>query len=166
MPEPSSRRSSALVRHQGHDRGPLREFLAFKLGSESYAVEIGSIGAILRLPPITPVPRAPDEVMGIISVRGKVVAVLDLRRRLRLPISPPTRLSRILLLPSEEYGTVGLFVEQVLQVYRLSKDEIEIASHALGTEISEHVIGIGRPRGALLVLMDPKPILKTLTRAK
>jgi purine-binding chemotaxis protein CheW len=157
---------AVLARRKMADRGPLREFLAFSLGPGTYAIEIGQIGSILRVPPITPVPRAPDEVMGIISVRGKVVGVLDLRLRLKLPIPPPTRTARILLIPSKDSDTVGLFVEQVHQVYRLSPDEIEPAERALGTEIGDHVIGIGRKSGAILVLMDLSPILKTVMRSK
>jgi purine-binding chemotaxis protein CheW len=155
-----------LARRKTADRGPLREFLAFSLGAGTYAIEIARIGAILKVPPITPVPRAPDEVMGIISVRGKVIAVLDLRRRLKLAESPPARTARILLLPTKDADTVGLFVEQVHQVYRLRPDEIEPAARALGADIGDHVIGIGRKAGAMLVLMDLSPILKTFARSK
>jgi purine-binding chemotaxis protein CheW len=160
MRDRSAVRSGALARQKGKDRGPLREFLAFKLGAEIYGIEISRIGAILKVPPVTPVPRAPEGVMGIISVRGKVVAVMDLRCKLRLPVLPGTRQSRILLVPIDHGETVGLFVEEVLQVYRLSRDEIEPAASALGSDVGEHVIGIGRQQGALIVLMDVAPMLK------
>lgn len=160
MPDHTTVRGGALARAKGKDRGPLREFLAFRLGGEIYAIEIHRIGAILKVPPITPVPRAPEGVMGIISVRGKVVAVMDLRVRLRLPRVEITRQSRILFVPIDDGETVGLFVEEVLQVYRLSHDEIEPPGNALGSDAGEHVIGIGRQQGVLLVLMDLASILK------
>lgn len=160
MPDKSFSRGGALARAKGKDRGPLREFLAFRLGGEIYAIEIHRIGAILKVPPITPVPRAPEGVMGIISVRGKVVAVIDLRVKLRLPRLPLSRQSRILFVPIDDGETVGLFVEEVLQVYRLSTDEIEPPGNALGSDAGEHVIGLGRQQGVLLVLMDLTSILK------
>lgn len=144
------------------ERGPLKEFLAFKLGDEIFAIPIQHVGAILKIPPITRVPRAPEEVMGIVSVRGKVVAVLDLRRRFQLPQVPLTPASRILLLPGEGRDPVGLVIDAVLQVYRLAEHEIESAGHALGTDVGEHVLGVGRSRGIILVLVDIEPILKKL----
>jgi purine-binding chemotaxis protein CheW len=160
MPERSITRSTALARHAGKERGPLREFLAFRLGGDVYGIEINRIDAILKVPPVTVVPRAPDGVMGIISVRGKVVAVMDLRVKLRIAPTAPSRQSRILLVPVEEGETVGVFVEEVLQVFRLVQDEIEPAAVALGSDAGEHVIGIGRQHGMLIVLMDVTPILR------
>jgi purine-binding chemotaxis protein CheW len=145
-----------LARHKSKDRSRRREFLALRLGGELYGVEIERISAILKVPPITPVPRAPDGVMGIITVRGKVVALMDLRPKLRLARAPASRLARVLLIPIEGGESVGLFVEEVLQVCRLSSEEIEPAQSALGSDASEHLIGIGD----MLVLMDIAPMLR------
>jgi len=153
-------RRGGLQRHKSKDRGPLREFLAFILGGQFYGVEISQVGSILKLPPMTLVPRAPEGVMGIISVRGKVVTVIDLRSKLHLPLVPQGPRSRVLLVPLDDGETVGLFVEEVLQVYRLGQDEIEPPSSALGAEPGEHVIGLGRPDGNLIVLMDVTPMLR------
>jgi purine-binding chemotaxis protein CheW len=149
-----------LARHKSKDRSQRREFLAFRLGGEIYGTEVERISAILRLPPITPVPRAPDGVMGIITVRGKVVALMDVRPKLRLPRAPASKLARVLLVPIEGGENVGLFVEEVLQVCRLSSEEIEPAQAALGSEASEHMIGIGRQNGDMLVLVDITPMLR------
>lgn len=153
-------RRGGASRHLSKDRGPLREFLAFVLGGQTYGIEINGVGAILKMPPLTPVPRAPVGVMGIISVRGKVVTVIDLRCKLGLPRPPPNRNTRVLLVPFEDGETVGLYVEEVLQVYRLAQAEIEPPSSALGSEPGEHVVGLGRPDGKLIVLMDVAPILR------
>lgn len=160
MPDGLTARKGMLVRHKSKDRAQLREFLAFKLGGENYGVEIHRIGAILRLPPITVVPRAPQGVMGVITVRGKVVALLDLRPRLRLAQLAASKQSRVLLVPIEGGENVGVFVEEVLQVCRLGSDEIEPASSALGSDTSEHLIGIGRQNGDMIVLMDIAPMLR------
>ena len=79
------------------EAGKRVEYLAFVLAGETYAVPIAHVAEILRPPPITEVPRAPRNVLGVISVRGKLVTVIDLRRRFRLAEAPLDRKTRILL---------------------------------------------------------------------
>jgi purine-binding chemotaxis protein CheW len=140
--------------------GRRTEYLAFAISGELYAVPIGMIAEILKPPPITEVPRAAQEIIGIMSVRGRLVTVIDLRRRFRLPESPLTRRTRILLVGAPEAEPIGLLVDEVIQVYRLTDAEIEQAS-VLGGEQPPHIGGIGRPPGAILILLDLKPILET-----
>ena len=136
----------------------MREFLVFALGTELYGVELTRIKEILSPPPLTPVPRAAPEVVGVCSVRGLLVAVLDLRRKLRLAERPVTRRARILLTTADSGEVIGLLVDEVRQVVRLSENEIEIAA-ALGSDVSEHVMGVGRPEGAFLILLDLSAIV-------
>jgi purine-binding chemotaxis protein CheW len=147
-----------LARRAG-DRGPVREFLVFLLAGEPYGVELTRIKEILSPPPITEVPRAPREVVGVCSVRGLLVTVLDLRRKLRLVERPLTRRARILLATSELGEVIGLLVDEVRQVVRLSENEIEVAAAALGGDVAEHVLGVGRPEGAFLILLDLRAIV-------
>ena len=169
MSAPSSRRGEvqskrgALAR-RAVERGARTEFLAFRMADEIYAVPIAYVKEIQKLPPLTDVPRAPADVMGVISVRGRIVTVRDLRKRLHLPETPPTRRSRILLaeLTPEQGGTgerVGLFVDEVLHVYRLADTEIESAASVLGSDLAEFVAGIGRQAGEMIILIDLRPIL-------
>ena len=127
------------------DRGPRTEYLAFRLGDDVYAGPVSLIREILKPPPLTPVPRAPFAVMGIVSVRGQLVTVIDLRRRLRLPEAAPTRRARVLRVNPTGAETLGLFVDEVLQVYRLADSEIEHAAAALGGEVAPYIAGIARP---------------------
>jgi purine-binding chemotaxis protein CheW len=83
--------------------------------------------------------------MGIVSVRGQLVTVIDLRRRLRLAEPVPTRRARILLADASGGETIGLFVDEVLQVYRLSESEKEPAAAALGGDVAPYIEGIARP---------------------
>jgi purine-binding chemotaxis protein CheW len=146
---------------RGADRGPVREFLAFTLAGELYGVELTRIREILSPPPITQVPRAPGDVIGVCSVRGLLVTVVDLRRRLRLEERPTTRRTRILLTASEGGEVLGLYVDEVRQVMRLTESEIEMAGSILGGDISEHVLGIGRPVGSVLILLDLSSIVSS-----
>lgn len=149
----------AIARRAQKTKGPLVEYLAFVLAGDVYAVPIGAVREILKPPAFTEVPRAPREVLGVVSVRGLLVTVVDLRRRLRLEESAPTRKSRILLAEGAGGELIGLLVDEVLQVHRLGESEIEVASSVLGGQLAEYVLGIGRPEGALLVLLDLRPII-------
>src|SRR5262245_2513144 len=118
------------------DRGPRTKYLAFRLDGDLYAAPVSLIRKILTPPPMIPIPRAPDAIMGIISDRGQIITVIDLRKRLRLRASPSTGRSRILLVDATEGELLGLYVDEVLQVYRLAESEIELAASALGAEVA------------------------------
>lgn len=140
-------------------RGPLAEYLAFVLAGDVYAVSIRSVREILKPPPFTEVPRSPPEVLGVVSVRGLLVTVVDLRRRLRLVESAATRRSRVLLVEVDGGELIGLLVDEVLQVHRLAEGEIEPASSVLGGQLADYVLGIGRPEGELVILLDLRAII-------
>ncbi len=152
------RESGAGARRGPKVRGPRVEYLAFRLGADTYAVPIGEVREILKLPPVTEVPRAPGEVLGVVSVRGLLVTVIDLKRRLRVAPADITKKGRILLVMGAENEVIGLYVDEVLQVYRLAETEVEVAGNALG-KLGDYVVGIGRPEGALLILVNLGPIL-------
>jgi purine-binding chemotaxis protein CheW len=157
----------ALVLRRGEGRSALQradelgkraEYLAFMLGTEAYAIQIGNIVEILKPLPITEVPRADPEVVGVMSVRGRLVTVVDLKRRFRLTRTfTMDKKSRILLVDAAG-ELIGLLVDEVLQVYRLAEAEVE-PPQVLGTEQPPHVVGIGRPAGgAVLLLLDLAPL--------
>jgi len=152
-----------LVRTEGKIQrtsgaGQRAEYLSFLLADSSYAVPIAEVREILKLPPVTVVPRAAPDVLGVVSVRGMLVTVIDLRLRLNVPASPACRSGRVLLVTGAGGEVMGLYVDEVLQVHRLSESEIEPVGNALGGG-ADHVAGIGRPEGALLVLLDLRPIV-------
>lgn len=152
----------------------VREFLAFMLAAETYALPLACVREILRMPNIAEVPRAPADVLGIIAVRGQVVTLVDLRQKLALPKAPLGGRSRVLLVDQGD-ELLGLLCDRVLQVHRLSENEVELAS-VLGSGASSYVMGVGRPglrktqaearAGAaasphdILILLDPIALLK------
>jgi len=160
--------SSPIVRRRHDAIGRLAstdekrsEYLAFVLAGETYAARISLVAEILRPPPITEVPRAPVPIIGVVSVRGRLVTVMDLRRRFSLPEAVIDTKSRILLVDAGGDEHVGLLVDEVLQVYRLAESEVEPAN-VLGGEQPAHLVGVGRPsvpdsrrgEGPVLVLLD------------
>jgi purine-binding chemotaxis protein CheW len=159
LSKPTSEKRAA--RRSG-DRGSRVEYLALALGRERYGVQITHIAEILRPPPITEVPRASRNVLGVVSVRGRLVTIIDLRRRFGLDAAPIDRRTRVLLADAGTGEQMGLLVDEVQQVWRLAPDEIEPAG-ALGGEQPAHIAGIGRPAGGdglVLILLNLAPILQ------
>lgn len=152
MPDLAPVDNQRMQRLHEAGRGSVREFLVFTLADELYGVELVKVKEILSPPPITLVPRAGTEIVGVCSVRGLLVTVVDLRVRLGRSLSAG-RKSRILLTGVGE-EVMGLLVDEVRQVMRLAESEIEPASAALGSDVSDHVIGIGRPAGSVVILLD------------
>jgi purine-binding chemotaxis protein CheW len=145
----------------------VREFLVFSVGDDLMGLPLASVREILKLVPVTEVPRAPADVLGILSVRGRITTVFDLRKRLRMPAASPTRHARILLIEAKD-EIMGARVDAVHHVERLREDEIEPAG-VVGGELPDHIIGLGRPRRArgeaddsattVIVLLDPATLL-------
>jgi purine-binding chemotaxis protein CheW len=135
------------------------EVLAFGLGREEYALDIQRIREIIKVRPMTEVPRAPSFIPGIISVRGAIVPVVDLRQRLRLVADPASKSSRILLV-AKEAETYGLLVDDVRQVVRMRDEDIEPPPPMIGGVEAEFLSGIGRPRdGRMLILLHLDAVL-------
>ncbi|MBW2241970.1 MAG: purine-binding chemotaxis protein CheW [Deltaproteobacteria bacterium] len=100
----------------------LSEFLAFPLGADRYALPVERVREIVRLRQITPVPRVPRKILGIISLRGEIVQVLDLAQRLGGVPNRPTPTTRIVVLHGDEGNAAGLLVEGVASVLRVPED--------------------------------------------
>lgn len=136
-----------------------REYLTFLLGGEEYAVEIARVREVLKVPAITEVPRAPGHVLGVVMVRGEVVAVFDPRRRLGLAAAGvPGHAGRVLVCDAGD-GVVGLLVDAVSQVVRLRPSEIEPRPQGIGGAAAEYIAGIGRDRGRMVILLDLGAVL-------
>lgn len=123
-----------------------KEYLSFFLDAEVYGLDLSRIQAIIVVPELTEVPRAPRAVVGICSVRGVLVTVVDLRRRMQLAERPLTRQARILLTTTRDDEAIGLLVDGVRHVVRPKPDQVELTAPVFGNELTEHVIGIARIR--------------------
>ena len=160
MSDLHSHESGALAFRSSAGSGETAEFLAFVCANELYAVDLRSVHEIVIPPPITPVPRSPHPVVGVCSVRGQLVTIVDLRAVLRVPESEGSRRERILLARMPDDELVGLRVDEVRHVVRLLPSQIEYTSQTLGGEVSEGVRGIGRPAGGdVIVLLELTAVL-------
>ena len=106
------------------DGGLLRELLAVQLAGDPYAIPVERVREIVRMRTVTPMPRVPPSVIGVIALRGEILEVVDLRRRLGMPAAEPTRRTRIVVLHGEDGQATGLLVDAVTEVLRLSEEDV------------------------------------------
>ncbi len=138
---------------------PAAQLVTFRLGEEQFGVPIGAVQEVVRLPEVTPVPQAPEFVEGVINLRGRIVPVLDLGRRFRLPDRPRTRQTRVLIVEADG-RLVGLIVDGVSSVVRLPGAAIE-PPPAMITGIGvDYITGVGKLGDQLLVLLDLGKVLE------
>jgi len=125
-------------------------FLCFCLGDEEFGVDLNLVKQIVQPPPITFVPRTKSFFLGVISVRGGVVTMIDLRQLLGLEPSEIGKLSRVLLFNAEN-EQVGLLVDCVTQVRRVSIAAFEVNPVLEENPVTDKVVGIIRPEPGVQV---------------
>jgi purine-binding chemotaxis protein CheW len=138
--------------------GDERQLVVFQLGAELYGVEISRVHEIIRLQSVTKVPRAPSFVEGVINLRGKVIPVVDLRRRFGLPTADHTRASRIVVVELGDQ-VVGIVVDGVSEVLRVNTATVEPPSPVVAGIDSEYLHGIAKLDDRLVILLDLDRIL-------
>lgn len=132
-----------LRRHDDRRARERRGVLTFVVGGEVYGVEILSIREIIKLREITEVPRAPRFLLGVVTVRGLVLPVVDLRMRLRLEMPALGRSARILVVVHKG-ERFGLLVDEVRGVVRFADEQIEPVPTSLAPSEAPFLAGIGR----------------------
>jgi|MDTC01.3.fsa_nt_gb purine-binding chemotaxis protein CheW len=143
--------------------GNIVELLSFWVADEEYAVDILEIREIIKVPDITDVPRAPQPLLGVISLRGTVVPILDLRMVLNLDREETTRESRVLVLRAQE-EPVGIMVDRVTSVVRLDKRAIEPKPATMRLDVAEVIDGVGRVDERVLIVLDGAGVVEVLER--
>ena len=134
------------------------QWVTYRLGDETYGINVMQVQEVLRHTDIVPVPGAPEYVLGIINLRGNVVTVIDTRTRFGLDPAETTDSSRIVIIESDEQ-VVGILVDSVAEVVYLKSSEIDGAPN-VGTEESARFIqGVSNRDGELLILVDLNKLL-------
>ncbi len=137
----------------------VQEYLSFTLSDELYAVNILHIKEIIKPPLITEVPRTEAVILGVLSLLGTIVPVIDLRKRLNLAAEQQTRKSRILIAEISD-SLAGLLVDEVSQVIRLRVDDIEQTPGVFDRAEAEHIAGVGRHDGEMYTLLDLESVVQ------
>lgn len=129
------------------------QIVGFRVGRETYGVPITAVHEIVRVPEITAVPDAPDYLEGVINLRGKIVSIIDLRKRFGEVSAQPSNRNRILV--TEVDGKLlGLVVDSASEVLRIARSEIEAPPALVQEGRLNCVTGVGKLQGRLVILID------------
>jgi purine-binding chemotaxis protein CheW len=130
----------------------------FDLGGEVYGVDIAAVHEIIRMQPITRVPKAPFYVEGVINLRGKVIPVVDMRKRFGLAKVEQTKDNRIVVVDSSGQN-IGIIVDAVTEVLRIPADSVETPSEIITTTDSDYLLGIAKRDDTMIILLDLDKVL-------
>jgi purine-binding chemotaxis protein CheW len=136
----------------------LFQLVSMNMGEEEFGIDILRVREIIRMVEITRVPNAPHFVEGVINLRGMIIPVVDLRKKFGLKDIQSDKPPRIVVV---EIGdtTVGMIVDTVNQVLRIPRDIIEPPPPIIGGIESEYILGVGKLKDRLLILLDIEKIL-------
>jgi purine-binding chemotaxis protein CheW len=134
------------------------QLVVFVLASEEFACNIADVREVLKMIRITPLPRSLNFVEGVINLRGEVIPVIDLRKRFNLPSVDRTDESRIIIVEVEE-RMVGLTVDSVSEVIRLSNKQIQEAPTQVAGEQTNLIMGVGKIDERMLIILNLARIL-------
>lgn len=128
------------------------QIVGFMLGREHYGLDIMGVEEIIRMMEITPVPRAPHFVEGIINLRNQIIPVIDLRKRLKMPPIEGSESTRIVVMKMES-RRLGFIVDKVEEVVHIPAGDIEEAP-GMASKSNQYVSGVARTSKGMVILLD------------
>ncbi|MEG1609877.1 MAG: chemotaxis protein CheW [Bilophila sp.] len=136
----------------------LIQLVTFKIAEEEFGVDILKVQEIIRMMPITKVPNAPPFVEGVINLRGKVIPVIDMRKRFGMAASPHDSQTRIEVMDLQGQ-IIGFVVDAVSEVLRIKESTVEPPPPVVAGIGSEYMRGVGKLQDRLLILLDLDKLL-------
>ncbi|MBA4389346.1 MAG: chemotaxis protein CheW [Syntrophus sp. (in: bacteria)] len=143
--------------------GKILQLVTFKLGSEEFAVDILKVQEINKMMNITKIPNAPAFIEGVINLRGKIIPIVDLRKRLGFKDQDYDKSTRIIVVELDGL-VLGFIVDSVSEVLRIPENTIEPPPTMIAGIESEYIEGIGKVDDRLLILLELKKIFSSPER--
>ena len=135
------------------------QYIVVSIGNEQYGLDISYVDNIVRMCKITRVPKAPAHYIGVINLRGEIVPLMSLRRKMNLEDDVFTDITRIIILKTEEQGLVGIVVDEVKEVIALPEDEIDRNTQNSQSDKTQYINGIGKNGDELISILEISSIL-------
>ncbi len=145
----------ADVRLETQDMLETKQYIVVQIGNEKYGIDINFIDNIVRMSKITRVPKVQSYFKGIINLRGEIVPVMSIRKKMGLPEDVITDASRIIIIKLEEKGSIGIIVDEVREVITLNMAEVEKT-----TGKDSFINGIGKNGEELISLFEISAIVE------
>ena len=136
------------------------QIVGFRIGRQTFGLPISLVHEIVRPPEITNVPHAPEYVEGVMNLRGRIVPVIDLRRRFGGAAVENSRKNRVLVVDLESRA-VGLIVDSATEVLKINGAQIEPPPDVFTDAATSYVTGVAKYQGRLIILVDLKRILQS-----
>ena len=149
---------STINSYHGSDDSSLIQLVTFKIAEEEFGVDILKVQEIIRMMPITKVPNAPAFVEGVINLRGKVIPVIDMRKRFGMVATAHDSHTRIKVMDLQGQ-IVGFVVDAVCEVLRIKESTVEPPPAVVAGIGSEYMRGVGKLEDRLLILLDLDKLL-------
>jgi purine-binding chemotaxis protein CheW len=136
------------------------QLVTFKLGSEEFGVDILKVQEIIKMMNVTKIPNAPVFIEGVINLRGKIIPIVDLRKRLGFEDQEFDKSTRIIVVELDGL-VLGFIVDSVSEVLRIPEDTIEPPPSMVAGIESEYIEGVGKLDDRLLILLELKKIFSS-----
>ena len=153
------RRNGSILKSRGSRMDKELQVVGFRIGRETFGLPISIVREIVRVPDITSVPNAPDYIEGVINLRGRIIPVVDLRKRFGEKSFEPNKKNRIVVVELES-RLVGLIVNSASEVLRISPSEIDEPHNVFREGELNYITGIGKLGGRLVILLDLNKVLQ------
>ena len=143
-------------------------YITFKLGNEDYGIELVKLRELIGLLEITRLPRARPHIRGLINLRGKVIPVVDLRLKFEMAATDPTSQTVIIVVQlTQKNGglTMGILVDEVLEVRAIGPDDIEPPPDLREQAAASFILGVGKADKRVIFLLDIDRVLTPEERA-
>lgn len=140
------------------------KYLTFALGQEEYGIRILKVREIIGYVPITPMPKSPDYIKGLINLRGQVIPVMDLRLRFGMPSAEVTEQTCIIVVEVNCEGKLhhaGLIVDRVQEVLYIQSKDIDLTPQLGSGARSDFIVGIGKTESSIKILLDIDRVVQT-----
>jgi len=135
------------------------QLVGIRIGRETFGLPISLVREIVRVPEITSVPNAPEYIEGVINLRGRIIPVVDLRKRFGEKVTEPSKKNRVVVVELES-RRVGLIVNSASEVLKIAPSEIEAPHDVFQEGELNYITGVGKLKGRLVILLDLNKILQ------
>jgi purine-binding chemotaxis protein CheW len=144
-------------------KNQVQQLVAFFLANEEYGVPIIQVQEVIRKPDITRIPGMPDFIDGVINLRGKIIPVIDLRKRFGLANSDDTDKTRIIVTKATDQ-IIGLVVDGVSEVVNLTQDQVEPIPASIAAIDAEYLSGVGKLGTRIIILLNLEKLLTDIEK--
>ena len=142
-----------IVKDETLESSEILQLVSFKIGQEEFGINILAVQEIIKIIDITTVPNASDYIAGVINLRGRIIPIVHLRKRLHMPIIETDKNTRIIVVEISD-KTIGFVVDEVQEVLRISTDITEKPPELVASVDSEYITAVAKLENKLLILLD------------